>query len=300
MTTLPEQLFHSGFVTLIGRPNAGKSTLLNRIIGEKIAITSAKPQTTRNRIQGICNLPSAQIVFIDTPGIHAAQSRLNRAMVETARSSMSGADLVLLLIPADQRPEKEEPFISEVLKGVSAPVCLVLTKIDLMAPEALLPLMDQYRHMFEFQELLPVSALTGYGTAELLQVVAARMPQGPPYFPDDILTDLPERFLAAETVREKVFQFTKNEIPYSSLATIERFHERADGLLEIEAAIIVERDSQKGIVIGKGGVMLKKIGTAARKDLEAFFQSRVMLRLYVRVQANWSDNSRLLKEFGYQ
>lgn len=299
MTTQSEQPFHSGFISLIGRPNAGKSTLLNRLVGEKVAITSAKPQTTRNRIQGICNLPQAQIVFVDTPGIHRARSRLNKFMVNTAMDAMMGGDLTLLLMPADLKPEREAEFIREIVAGANQPVALVLTKIDLVPRERLLPLIDHYRQLHDFLAILPVSALTGAGVDELLRVVVEQLPVGPAYFPDDILTDLPERFLAGEMVREKLFQFTRDEVPYSSAVTVDRFFERPDGLIEIDATINVERDSQKGVIIGKGGAMLKKIGTAARKDLEEFLQARIFLQLFVRVQKEWSENSHLLKEFGY-
>ncbi len=299
MTETAEQPFHSGFISLIGRPNAGKSTLLNRLVGEKIAITSAKPQTTRNRIQGICNLPQAQIVFVDTPGIHRARSRLNKFMVSTAMDAMMGGDLVLLLMPADLKPENEAAFIREIVAEANQPVALVLTKIDLLPRERLLPLIDHYQHLHDFLAILPVSAVTGAGVDELVRVVVAQLPEGPAYFPTDILTDLPERFLAGETVREKLFQFTRDEVPYSAAVVVDRFFERPDGLIEIDAVINVERDSQKGVIIGKGGAMLKKIGTAARKDLEEFLQARVFLQLFVRVQKEWSENSHLLKEFGY-
>lgn len=299
MTTQTAETFRSGFISLIGRPNAGKSTLLNRLVGEKIAITSAKPQTTRNRIQGICNLPQAQIVFVDTPGIHRARSRLNKFMVNTAMDAIQGGDLMLLLVPADLKPENEEQFIREIVAETDQPVALVLTKIDLLPRERLLPLIDQYRHLHDFMAILPVSAVTGAGVDELQRVVVTQLPEGPAYFPTDILTDLPERFLAGEIVREKLFQFTRDEVPYSAAVTVDRFNERHDGLIEIEATINVERDSQKGVIIGKGGAMLKKIGSAARKDLEEFLQARVFLQLFVRVQKEWSENSHLLKEFGY-
>jgi len=299
MTKPTELPFHSGFISLIGRPNAGKSTLLNRLVGEKIAITSAKPQTTRNRIQGICNLPQAQIVFVDTPGIHRARSRLNKFMVNTAMDAMMGGDLTLLLMPADNRPEGGEEFIREIVAETNQPVALVLTKIDLLPKERLLPLIERYRHLHDFVAILPVSAVTGAGVDELVRVAVAQLPEGPAYFPDDILTDLPERFLAGEMVREKLFQFTRDEVPYSTAVTVDRFFERPDGLIEIDATINVERDSQKGVIIGKGGAMLKKIGTAARKDLEEFLQARIFLQLFVRVQKEWSENSHLLKEFGY-
>jgi GTP-binding protein Era len=202
-------------------------------------------------------------------------------------------------MPADNKSDSGEEFIREIVAETKQPVALVLTKIDLLPKERLLPLIERYRHLHDFLAILPVSAVTGAGVDELVQVVVAQLPEGPAYFPEDILTDLPERFLAGEMVREKLFQFTRDEVPYSTAVTVDRFFERTDGLIEIDATINVERDSQKGVVIGKGGAMLKKIGTAARKDLEDFLQTRIFLQLFVRVQKEWSENSHLLKEFGY-
>jgi GTP-binding protein Era len=298
---MTEPIFRSGFVSIIGRPNVGKSTLLNRILGEKLAITSDKPQTTRNRIQGICNLAGGQIVFIDTPGIHHSDKRLNRSMVEAAMSALAGVDVVLLLVDATVEPRREAEAMAEVLARAEAPLFLVISKTDLVGRDELLGRIAAYRDLHPFREILPVSAVKGEGVERLLDTVLARLPEGPAYFPDDILTDLPERFLAAEIIREKVFRLTRDEIPYAVAVVVESFKERPDGsLIAISAAINVERDSQKGIIIGRKGEMLKRIGSQARRDLEELLQTKVFLELFVRVQKDWSENSRLLKELGYE
>lgn len=293
--------FRSGFVSLVGRPNVGKSTLLNRILGEKLVITSDKPQTTRNRIQGICNIPGGQIVFVDTPGIHRAQSRLNRFMVETAFSALTGVDVVLLLVEATMRPEKEAAAFAEILTKADAPLLLVLNKIDLIEREELLGRIAAYRDIHSFSEIVPVSSVTGDGVERLVQTVLSYLPPGPAYFPDDILTDLPERFIAAEIIREKVFRLTHDEVPYAVAVVVEKFTERPDGsLVSISATINVERDTQKGIIIGKKGEMLKRIGTQSRKDLEELLQTKVFLEIFVRVQSEWTKSGKMLKEFGYE
>jgi len=298
---LSDQPFRSGFVSIIGRPNVGKSTLLNRILGEKIAITSDKPQTTRNRIQGIYNQPDRQVVFIDTPGIHQAKSLLNKYMVETARASIQEVDVIVLLVEAGDLPCKQEAFVLDLLRGVATPVILVINKVDTLKKELLLERIASYAGLFPFREIMPISALTGDGVERLLEVVGKLLPEGPPYFPDDILTDVPERFIAAEIIREKIFRLTRDEVPYSVAVEIESFKEREDGtLISIAAAINVEKDSQKGIIIGRKGELLKKIGTLARKDLERLLQSKVYLELFVRVRSEWSESARMLKEFGYE
>lgn len=291
--------FHSGFAAIVGRPNVGKSTLLNAILGEKIVITSDKPQTTRNRIQGIHNLDNGQIVFVDTPGVHRAKSRLNRSLVDTAMEAIQGVDVILFLVEANTAPASEKEMIDELLASVTAPVFLVINKVDLVEKERLLKSIEIYSELFPFREIVPVSARKGDGVERLVELVCGYLPQGPAYFPDDILTDLPERFVVAEMVREKIFRLTHDEVPYSVAVQVESFKERPNGLIAISAAIIVERDSQKGIIIGKKGEMLKRIGTAARQEIEQFLAEKVFLELFVKVSRDWSDNPQKLKEFGY-
>ncbi|CAG0956884.1 GTPase Era [Geobacteraceae bacterium] len=292
--------FRSGFVSIIGRPNVGKSTLLNRILGEKIVITSDKPQTTRNRIQGIHNVPGAQIVFIDTPGIHQARSRLNKYMVEVALSSIREVDLVLFLVEANQKPGEQEQEIIDVLAGSTAPVFLVINKVDTTEKGAVLERIAAYKDRYPFREIVPVSAQTGDGVDRLVALVRDVLPEGPVYFPDDILTDVPERFIAAEIIREKVFRLTRDEVPYATAVEVDSFKEREDGgLVSIAATITVERDSQKGIIIGKKGAMLKRIGSAARVEIEHLLNTKVFLELFVRVRKDWSEDARMLKELGY-
>ncbi len=297
---MTKEQFHSGFVSIIGRPNVGKSTLLNRILGDKIVITSDKPQTTRNRIQGIHNLPDCQIVFIDTPGIHRARSRLNKYMVDVALSSIKEVDVILFLVEADAKPANQEEMILGALANAEAPVVLVINKVDLVAKEILLEKIATYSSLYPFSEVIPLSALNGDGVDRLIQIVRGMLPEGPAYFPDDILTDLPERFIVAEIVREKIFRLTHDEVPYSVAVVVESFKERADGLISISAVINVERDSQKGIVIGKKGELLKKIGIQARREIEELLDARVFLELFVRVSREWSENKQMLKEFGYE
>ena len=297
---MADKPFRSGFISIVGRPNVGKSTLLNRILGEKIVITSDKPQTTRNRIQGIHNVPEGQLVFIDTPGIHRARSRLNRHMVEAALASIKEVDVVFLLVEADTNPAGEEGLITETLAGVGIPVFLVINKIDLVEKERLLARIAAYASLFPFREIVPVSALTGDGVERLVELASGCLPEGPAYFPDDIITDLPERFIVAEIVREKIFRLTRDEIPYSVAVTVDSFKERPDGLIAIAASIVVERDSQKGIVIGHRGAMLKRIGSDARHEIEGLLDARVFLELFVKVRRDWSENPRILKELGYE
>ncbi len=298
---MPAETFRSGFVSIIGRPNAGKSTLLNSILGEKIVITSDKPQTTRNRIKGIHNIPGAQIVFIDTPGIHRAKSMLNKYMVEEALASIREVDVILLIVEADAPAGSGDALILELLAEVATPVLLVINKIDLVPKEALLASIERYAQLYPFREIVPVSALSGDGVERVVELVRSYLPEGPLYFPDEILTDLPERFIVAEIIREKVFRLTRDEVPYSVAVEVESFKERPDGaLISIAAVINVERDSQKGIVIGRKGDMLKKIGMQARREIEQLLDSKVFLELFVRVRKDWSENPRLLKELGYE
>lgn len=297
---MSETQFRSGFVAIIGRPNVGKSTLLNRMLGEKVVITSDKPQTTRNRVQGILNRPGAQVVFIDTPGLHPARSRLNRYMMEAALSSVKGVDAVLLMVEATQLAGGKDDLMMEVLGQIGVPVILAINKIDLVEKEKLLEGIAKFSQLHPFREIVPISAATGSGVELLVDLVAGLLPEGDPYFPDDILTDLPERFIVAEMIREKVFRLTRDEIPYSVAVTVESFKERPDGLISIAANILVEKDSQKGIIIGRKGEMLKRIGTNARKDIERLLDARVFLELFVKVSSDWREDRRMLKELGYE
>lgn len=292
--------FKSGFVAIIGRPNVGKSTLLNAILGEKIAIVSAKPQTTRNRIRGIKNTENAQIVFLDTPGIHEAKGYLNEFMVKEALAAIGDVDTIIYLVEAAKKIEDDDKFIIENLKRIKRPVILCINKVDIVIKDNLLPLMDEYSKAYAFKEITPLSAIKGEGVEELLNIIIKTLPEGPKYFSEDILTDQPERFVAAEIIREKVFLLTKQEIPYSTAVVVERFKENPQKkIVSISATINVERDSQKGIIIGKGGSMLKRIGTRARMDIERLLGTKVFLELFVRVQKDWTKDKKILKEFGY-
>ena len=293
-------MFKSGFIGIIGRPNVGKSTLLNSIMGEKIAIVTPKPQTTRNRIMGIKNLEDGQFIFLDTPGIHKAGTPLNRYMVGAATATLRSADLLLLLVEANAGVHREDLFIIKSLPDVKLPVILVINKIDLVKRETLLPLIDQFRHLFPFREIIPLSALTSDGVPVLLGEIGKLLPEGPRYFPEDTITDCSERFIAAEIVREKITLLTHQEIPYATAVVVDTFREDEEkNLLRIQATINCEKDSQKGILIGKKGAMLKEIGIQARKDMEKFFAVRIYLELFVRVKRDWTHNERMLREFGY-
>jgi GTP-binding protein Era len=296
---MKNEKFTSGFVSIIGRPNVGKSTLLNSIIGEKIVITSDKPQTTRNRIQGIHNIPGGQIVFIDTPGIHSGHSRLNRSMVDVARSAISGVDLLLLVVEASAAADPA--FIQDVLGKVKIPVVLVINKIDLLSDKnMILKKIADWAALHPFKEIVPISAGRNDGIDHLVSVVSGYLPEGPAMFPDDILTDMPEKFIVAEMIREKVFRLTRDEVPYSTAVVVESFIERENGVIAIAAAIMLERDTQKGIVIGAKGEMLKKIGSQARQDIERLLGTRIYLELFVKVVENWSERPSQLRELGYE
>lgn len=292
--------FRSGFVAIIGRPNVGKSTLLNSIVGQKIAITSPKPQTTRNRILGIQNLANAQILFVDTPGIHEARSPLNRYMVDQARAACLDVDVVLWLVEAD-RPVDRDPMIPKLLEKSKRPVLLVINKIDKVAKEQLLPIIDAYRQICPFASILPISAIKGDGVQQLMNELPGLLPEGPQYFPDDQLTDVPERFIVAEMIREQILMRTKDEVPYGVAVLVERFQENpARNMVGIDAVINVERDSQKRILVGKGGSMIRQIGQSSRKEIERMLGVKVHLELFVRVQKNWTQSGRMMKEFGYE
>ena len=293
-------MFKSGFIGIIGRPNVGKSTLMNHIIGEKIAITAAKPQTTRNRIMGIYNRQDGQFIFVDTPGIHEPFSPLNKVLVDNAVRTFGTTDILLLLIEADKGIQKGDLRLIGSLQSLPLPVFLGINKIDLVPKESLLPLIDESRSLFPFAEIIPLSALRDQGIDILLDEIWKRLPAGEALFPEDMITDRTERFISAEVIREKIITLTHQEIPYTTAVTIDSF--KVDKELRhicIEATINVEKESQKGIIIGKRGSMLKKIGSLARTDLEIFFASRIFLRILVRVSKDWSQNKQLLKEFGY-
>ncbi len=292
--------FKAGFVAIVGPPNAGKSTLLNRMLGEKISITSKKPQTTRNRILGILHRPGAQLVFMDTPGIHAASRPLNVRIVDQAIGAIGDCDLVLFMVDVSTPMQEAETLLLKKIKTVSTPVVLALNKTDLVPKETVLLQLDKWRNEHDFADMVPVSAAKGNQVDRLVEIMESFLPENPPFFPEDALTDLPERFLAAEMIREKVFRLTGEEIPYAAAVTIDTFSEKnRDKLVTIHATIHVERDSQKGIVIGKKGAKLKEIGVAARKDLQRMLGAKVFLKLFVRVQKNWSRDTKTLEKFGY-
>jgi len=293
-------MFKSGFIAIVGRPNVGKSTLINSIVGEKVAIITPKPQTTRNRITGIKTTAEGQMIFIDTPGIHKAKTLLNRRLVDTARGALSDADVVLFVVSAEKEPGSDDEFILTTLRPVEVPVILVINKIDLVKREKLLSLIDDYRRRRDFREVVPISALKGFSVDRLERLVLDLLPEGPKYFPDDIFTDLPERFLAAEMIREKVILLTREEIPYVTAVTVDTFREvEQKNLIVIQATITVEKESQKGILIGKKGSMLKEIGTRAREELERFFNAAVYLELFVKVSPGWTRDTGRLREYGY-
>jgi len=290
----------AGFVSIIGRPNAGKSTLLNCIIGTKIAIVSDKPQTTRTRILGAKNYPDGQIVFVDTPGIHRPLHRMNVRMVDAAVDTLREVDAVVLVHDAASKAGKGDEYVSGLLKDVKVPTILALNKIDLVSKPKLLPVIDQLRRWHDFAEIVPISASTGDGVDRLESLLLQRMPEGEAIYPEDFLTDQPERVLAAETVREKVLQHTREELPFSTAVVVDQFEEPAapGGLLRIWCTILVEQESQKPIVIGRAGEMIKRIGTEARQDLERFFETKVFLDLHVKVKADWRNDERVLDDLG--
>jgi GTPase len=290
----------AGFVSLIGRPNAGKSTLLNRLVGAKLAIVSPRPQTTRNRITGIKNLPEAQIVFVDTPGLHVAAGKLGRLMSETTQRAVEDVDLVCLVVDGARDAEPGEDLLAP-LRAHAGPSFCVLNQADRVRPKTrLLPLIERWRTAHAFQEILPVSALDGTNCDRLLDRIVATLPEHPAFFPPDATSDQPETFYVAEVIREKVFHLTRQEVPYATAVRVESLAERArPPVLSIAATIFVEQDSQKGIVIGRQGSMLKRIGTEARRELEAFFGIKVFLALTVQVRRNWRKDDRALREFGF-
>ena len=298
--------FRSGFVCILGRPNAGKSTLLNALVGEKLAIISPKPQTTRNRIQGVVNVPKrkghdgGQIVLIDTPGVHKPDSSLGRKMMVEVREALEGCDLVLILMDVTRKFEPRDQFALELLKQSHTPAFLILNKVDMVREKArLLPLIEEYRRLHDFKEIIPISALKHDGLDVLLEKVIAELPAGPAYFPEDQVTDQPARFMAAEIIREQVLQATSEEIPYATTVVVDSFEE-GSRLTRIAATIYCERAGQKGILVGKRGQMLKKIGTGARLQIERMLGTKVFLELYVKVQSGWRDSRSFVEELDWR
>ncbi len=289
----------AGYVSIVGRPNAGKSTLLNVIVGAKVAIVSDKPQTTRNRILAIKNHPEGQVAFVDTPGIHRPLHRLNVRMVDAALETLREVDVIVLVFDASSKPGKGDEYVINLLREVSTPVVLALNKVDLVAKPKLLPLIDQARRWHDFASIVPISAATGDGIDRLERVLLEHLPEGEAMYPEDFLTDQPERSIAAETVREKVLAHTRAELPFSTAVVVDQFDEsERDRLLRLFCTIYVEHESQKPIVIGRGGEMIKRIGTEARRDLEELFDTKVFLDLRVKVNPSWRDDDRMLDDIG--
>ncbi|QFT89892.1 GTPase Era [Bacillus sp. THAF10] len=300
MHKLDNTNFKSGFVSIIGRPNVGKSTFLNRVIGQKIAIMSDKPQTTRNKIQGVYTEDNAQIVFIDTPGIHKPKHKLGDFMMKVAQNTLKEVDLVLFMVNAKEGLGRGDEFIIEKLKETSTPVYLVINKIDDIHPDELLPIIETYKSLFPFKEIVPISALQGNNVETLLEQIKGFLPVGPQYYPADQVTDHPERFIVAELIREKVLHLTREEVPHSIAVALDSMKKRNDkDIVDIQATVVVERDSQKGIVIGKQGKVLKEVGQKARADIEALLGSKVFLELWVKVQKDWRNKQSQLRDFGF-
>lgn len=293
--------YRSGFVALIGRPNVGKSTLMNHVIGQKVAIMSDKPQTTRNKIRGVYTDEQGQIIFLDTPGIHKPHSRLGEWLVKTAQEALDEVDLVLFLIDAAEGFGPGDRFIIENLKEIKTPVFLVVNKIDQVHPDQLLPLIDQYRQLYSFAEVVPISALQGNNTSTLIRQIMNHLPEGPQYYPPDQVTDHPERFIVGELIREKVLHLTREEIPHSVAVVVEEMKQREDqDMIDIRATIYTERASQKGILIGKKGSLLKEVGKRAREEMERLLGTRIFLDLWVKVKKDWRNEEMMLRQFGYK
>lgn len=296
---MKKQAFKSGFVAIIGRPNVGKSTLMNQVIGQKIAIMSDKPQTTRNKIHGVYTSDNQQIVFLDTPGIHKRQSKLGDYMNQTALNTLSEVEAALFLIDASEGMGGGDRYIAEQLKNIRTPVILVMNKIDKIEPEALLPLIEEYRKLHDFAEIVPVSAKHGNNVSTLLEQLGKYLPEGPQYYPDDQVTDHPEQFVCAELIREKILQMTREEVPHSIAVTIEDMKVQDNGVVYISAVIFVERDSQKGIIIGKQGALLKEVGKRARHDIQNLLGSKIFMDLWVKVKKDWRNQDRVLRDLGF-
>ncbi|MDF2556349.1 MAG: GTPase Era [Bacillales bacterium] len=300
VNVLNEKNFKSGFVSIIGRPNVGKSTFLNKVIGQKIAIMSDKPQTTRNKVQGVLTTNDAQVIFIDTPGIHTPNSKLGDFMMKVAMNSLSEVDAVMFMVNAQEGFGKDEKLIVEKLSKLSTPVFLIINKIDLVHPDELFTIIESYKEKMEFAEIVPISALQGNNIERLLEVLKKYLPEGPQYYPADQVTDHPERFIICELIREKALHLTREEIPHSTAVIMEKLEKRENtDTIHIMATILVERDSQKGIIIGKRGTMLKEIGQRARVDIENLLGNKVYLELWVKVQKDWRNKASHLREIGF-
>lgn len=292
--------FKSGFVTIIGKPNVGKSTLMNQMLGQKISIMSNKPQTTRNRIQAICSQTDYQIIFIDTPGIHKAKTKLGQYMTKSVETTLNEVDVILMLIEPSEKVSDLDKYVIEHIENIKTPVVLVINKIDTLEKSKILKIIDIYKELYNFAYIIPISALTGENVEELLKCIKNNLPDGPQYFPSDMITDQPERQIVSELVREKALQFLEDEIPHGIAVEILSMKKRKDkDIVDIEANIYCEKESHKGIIIGKQGNKLKQIGTKARIDIQNLLGSQVNLKLWVKVKKDWRDNEFLLKNFGY-
>jgi GTP-binding protein Era len=292
--------YKSGFISIIGRPNVGKSTFLNRVIGQKIAIMSDKPQTTRNKVQGVLTLNDAQLIFIDTPGIHKPKHKLGDFMMKVAQNTLKEVDLVLFMVNAEEGFGRGEEFIIEKFQSVKTPIFLVINKIDQIHPDQLLPVIESYQEKFPFSEIVPISALEGNNIERLLEQIKTYLPEGPQFYPADQVTDHPERFIISELIREKALHLTREEIPHSLAVVIDKIERQENkDVIHVMATVIVERDSQKGIIIGKKGSMLKEIGQRARMDIENLLGSKVFLELWVKVQKDWRNKMSQLRDFGF-
>lgn len=295
-----EKTFKSGFVAIVGRPNVGKSTLLNHLVGQKVAIMSNKPQTTRNQIRAVLTREEGQIIFLDTPGIHKPKSKLGNYMVSVAENTLNEVDLILFVIDATEKRGQGEEYIIERLQKVNTPVFLVINKIDQVHPEELLPLIDDFRMRYPFKQIIPISALQGNNTGPLVESIFAELQEGPMFYPADQVTDHPERFIVAELIREKALHLTRDEVPHSIAVVVEQMKQREDSdVVDIYAAIYVERDSQKGILIGKGGERLKEIAKRARMDAERLLGNKIFLEVWVKVKKDWRNQERMLRNFGF-
>jgi GTPase len=291
--------FKSGYASIIGRPNVGKSTLLNRLLMQKVAVTSRRPQTTRNKITGVLHLPKAQIILVDTPGIHQSERTLNEMMVRASVSTYSDVDLILVMMSAEAGFCADDEFVLSSMQGVKTKKILVINKIDLVEKPILLTLMNEMNQMSLFEEIIPISALKEDGLDQLKSLILNYLPEGPEYFPKDMITDCPETFLFGEIIREKILNLTRFEVPHAVAVVVEDMYEQENGVVQIDATIFTEKDSQKKILIGEGGSMLKNIGRQARQELEKRLGAKIFLKLFVKVKANWRDQRRSIKEFGY-